>query len=134
MVDGRAVNHQWSKSLEFETRFPLGPRLDVRGVVPAILRDPANSPTPSSGWPALRHAHRLTTPWFRSCNRAFHIDPAQRLDHWCGRCDKCCFIDLILAPFMDRAELVAVFGGREPLEDPRQRGPVPGPAGDWAPG
>ena len=55
---------------------------------------------------------------FRSCNRAFHQDPAQRLDHWCGRCDKCCFIDLVLAPFMDRADLAAVFAGDEPLENP----------------
>ena len=56
-------------------------------------------------------------PWFRSCNRAFHIDPAQRLDHWCGRCDKCCFIDLILAPFLSPPELAAIFGGREPLAE-----------------
>ena len=59
---------------------------------------------------------------FRSCNRAFHQDPAQRLDHWCGRCDKCCFIDLVLAPFMDRADLAAVFGGDEPLDDPANEG------------
>jgi hypothetical protein len=57
-------------------------------------------------------------PVFRSCNRAFHIDPAQRLDHWCGTCDKCCFIDLILAPFMDRAALSDVFDGKEPLDRP----------------
>jgi hypothetical protein len=55
---------------------------------------------------------------FRSCNRAFHQDPARRLDHWCGRCDKCCFVDLVLAPFMDRSDLSAVFGGDEPLENP----------------
>ena len=55
---------------------------------------------------------------FRSCNRAFHQDPAQRLDHWCGRCDKCCFVDLVLAPFMDRVELEAVFAGDEPLQNP----------------
>jgi hypothetical protein len=54
---------------------------------------------------------------FRSCNRAFHLDPARRLDHWCGRCDKCCFIDLILAPFLPAAELSKIFGGREPLAD-----------------
>ena len=47
---------------------------------------------------ALTQYHRT----FRSCNRAFHIDPARRLDHWCGRCDKCGFIDLILAPFLHR--------------------------------
>ena len=55
---------------------------------------------------------------FRSCNRAFHIDPAHRLDHWCGHCDKCCFIDLILAPFLPAADLAAIFGGAEPLADP----------------
>jgi len=55
---------------------------------------------------------------FRSCNRAFHIDPARRLDHWCGRCDKCCFIDLILAPFLPADDLRRIFGGHEPLADP----------------
>ena len=55
---------------------------------------------------------------FRSCNRAFHQDPAQRLDHWCGRCDKCCFVDLVLAPFMGRDQLEAVFAGDEPLQNP----------------
>jgi hypothetical protein len=55
---------------------------------------------------------------FRSCNRAFRIDKAKRLGHWCGRCDKCCFIDLILAPFLSPDQLGQVFGGREPLTDP----------------
>ena len=55
---------------------------------------------------------------FRSCNRAFHQDPARRLDHWCSTCDKCCFIDLVLAPFMDRSELSAIFAGDEPLQQP----------------
>jgi len=54
---------------------------------------------------------------FQSCNRGFHIDPARRLDHWCGRCDKCAFIDLILAPFLPAARLADVFGGHEPLAD-----------------
>ena len=54
---------------------------------------------------------------FRSCNRAFHIDKSVRLDHWCGRCDKCCFIDLILAPFVPAADLERIFGGHEPLAD-----------------
>ena len=55
---------------------------------------------------------------FRSCNRAFHQDPSRRLDRWCGRCDKCCFVDLVLAPFMDRAASASVFAGDEPLENP----------------
>ena len=59
---------------------------------------------------------------FRSCNRAFHIDKSLRLDHWCGHCDKCCFIDLILAPFVAPADLERIFGGHEPLADPDPHG------------
>ena len=46
------------------------------------------------------------------------IDPAKRLDHWCGVCDKCVFIDLVLAPFLEPERLRAVFAGKEPLDDP----------------
>ncbi|HEX4016096.1 MAG TPA: hypothetical protein VHX15_05105, partial [Frankiaceae bacterium] len=40
-----------------------------------------------------------------------------RLDHWCGHCDKCCFIDLVLAPFLTPDELGGIFGGLEPLRN-----------------
>ena len=115
VVDGSAVNHQWSKGDEFERAFQarvdaaIGPGLSVF----SYLRPR------SELWVAEQFA-RLTEyhAAFRSCNRAFHQDPAHRLDHWCGTCDKCCFIDLVLAPFMDRSELSAVFGGHEPLQNP----------------
>jgi hypothetical protein len=112
---GRPVNHQWSKSREFEASF--------RGLLQAqpglpdyfsALRDRTEL------WVADQFA-RLTQyhSTFRSCNRAFHIDPARRMDHWCGECDKCAFIDLILAPFMSREQLAAVFAAEgEPLAKP----------------
>jgi UDP-N-acetyl-alpha-D-muramoyl-L-alanyl-L-glutamate epimerase len=114
---GRPVNHQWSKGIEFEESFArlvadsLGPEIAVF----SYLR------SRSELWVAaqfseLTRYHRV----FRSCNRAFHQNRAARLSHWCGDCDKCCFIDLILAPFMTEAELSQVFDGREPLEDPQQ--------------
>ncbi len=117
--DGRPVNHQYSKSASFEAAF--------RGVLAA---GPAGLPDYFS---ALRDRTELwiagefadLTQYhatFRSCNRAFQLDTRRRLDHWCGQCDKCCFIDLILAPFMSAAALRAVFaadgGGPEPLCDP----------------
>ena len=117
--DGRPVNHQYSKSASFEAAF--------RDVLAA---DPAGLPQYFS---ALRDRTELWVgaefadleqyhPSFRSCNRAFHIDRTRRMEHWCGQCDKCCFIDLILAPFMPADALRAVFaadgGGREPLSDP----------------
>ena len=62
------------------------------------------------GGPRVRRASTQYHGTFRSCNRAFHIDRARRLDHWCGQCDKCCFIDLILAPFLPAEALRRIFG------------------------
>jgi UDP-N-acetyl-alpha-D-muramoyl-L-alanyl-L-glutamate epimerase len=116
---GEPVNHQYSKSAAFEAAF--------RGMLAA---DPSGLPGYFSAlrdrtelwvgekFAALTEYHAT----FRSCNKAFIIDPARRLDHWCGVCDKCAFIDLILAPFMSAEQLRAVFaadgGGGEPLDNP----------------
>jgi hypothetical protein len=54
---------------------------------------------------------------FRSCNRAFAQLRGQRATNWCGECDKCLFINLILAPFLSRDDLRAIFHA-EPLSDP----------------
>ncbi len=120
---GRAINHQYSKSAAFEEAFrsvlaQAGPRLP--GYFSA-LRDR------SELWVARQFAG-LTQyhSTFRSCNRAFHLDPARRLDHWCGQCDKCVFIDLILAPFLPADGLAQIFAGREPLADPDPHGELAG--------
>jgi hypothetical protein len=113
--DGRTVNHQWSKSEDFELR--LRAALDA-----AFTRPPAYFSylrARSELWIAREFAgHRRYHDTFRSCNKAFRINPATRLDHWCGTCDKCCFIDLILAPFLTPAQLGEIFDGREPLDQP----------------
>jgi UDP-N-acetyl-alpha-D-muramoyl-L-alanyl-L-glutamate epimerase len=117
--NGRPVNHQWSKSAAFEASFR-----ELLQAGPAGLPDYFSELRDRTElWVADRFAqltqyHRT----FRSCNRAFHIDVSKRLDHWCGQCDKCCFIDLILAPFLPAEQLRAVFaadgGGAEPLDNP----------------
>jgi UDP-N-acetyl-alpha-D-muramoyl-L-alanyl-L-glutamate epimerase len=120
---GRAINHQYSKSIFFEAAFR-----SVLAETSPGLPDYFSMLRPFSElWVAQRFA-RLTQyhSTFRSCNRAFHIDPARRLDHWCGQCDKCCFIDLILAPFLPAADLDQIFAGREPLADPDPHGELAG--------
>jgi hypothetical protein len=111
-ANGSPVNHQYSKSGAFEGGF----REVLAGALgPDFAYFSALRPF-SELWVARRFA-ALTQyhDTFRSCNRAFHIDKTLRLDHWCGRCDKCCFIDLILAPFVPAADLERIFGGHEPL-------------------
>ena len=111
-VDGRSINHQWSKSLDFEAAFRDVLAESVEGFSYFSALRPYSELWVAERFAALTDYHHA----FRSCNRAFTLDPARRLDHWCGECDKCCFIDLILAPFMDRTALQQVFGGHEPLD------------------
>ena len=113
-VNGAPVNHQYSKSGSFEAAF--------RGVLAGSLGPDFAYFSALRPFSELWVAQRFTAltqyhDTFRSCNRAFHIDKSRRLDHWCGRCDKCCFIDLILAPFLPAADLERIFGGHEPLAD-----------------
>jgi hypothetical protein len=115
LIEGREVNHQWSKSWAFEQAFAkvLSQRVPSVGYF-SLLR-PC-----SELWVAQRFAKlRAFHPYFRSCNRSFTLDPSRRMEAWCGVCDKCAFIDLILAPFLSPAELSAIFDGAEPLENPQ---------------
>jgi len=113
LVGGRVVNHQWSKGVEFEEGFRgVVARHGVGAEYFSMLRS-ASELWVAQRFAALTRYHHV----FRSCNRAFYLDPALRLDRWCGECDKCCFVDLVLAPFMERTELEAVFAGREPLDN-----------------
>jgi UDP-N-acetyl-alpha-D-muramoyl-L-alanyl-L-glutamate epimerase len=113
---GRPVNHQFSKSEQFEAAFR-----DVLAQSPAPLpeyfswlRDRTELWV-GREFAALEAYHGS----FRSCNKAFYTERARRLDHWCGQCDKCCFIDLILAPFLPKEALCCIFAATgEPLDDP----------------
>ena len=120
--DGRPVNHQFSKSEEFEAAF--------RGVLADQGSGRARKPDLPDYFSWLRDRTEL---WvgerfaalgqyhasFRSCNKAFYTERARRFAHWCGQCDKCAFIDLILAPFLPAETLRQIFAvAGEPLEDP----------------
>ncbi len=110
---GRPINHQWSKSLAAEIL--LADAIDEVVsplVVASFLR------ARSELWVAERFSHlERYHHVFRSCNRAFAQDPSRRAASWCNECDKCLFIDLVLAPFLERESLAGIFHG-EPLADP----------------
>src|SRR5262249_34083156 len=79
--DARPRNTQYSKSASFEAAFRA-----VLDAAPqslpeyfSALRDRTELWV-GEEFAALEAYHGT----FRSCNRAFHIDPARRLDHWCG--------------------------------------------------
>lgn len=111
---GRGINHQWSKSYAAEVALgaAVGESMSQALRVASFLRDR------SELWVAkvfseLSSYHGV----FRSCNRAFRQIAAERSTGWCGECDKCLFINLMLAPFLGRAALREIFHG-EPLANP----------------
>jgi hypothetical protein len=110
------VNHQWSKSLDAEILIAdaLTERLGDQLTVASFLRDRSEIWV-AKNFSELPQYHHV----FRSCNRAFAQARDRRLDTWCGECDKCLFINLMLAPFLSRADLVDIFH-HEPLSDERR--------------
>jgi UDP-N-acetyl-alpha-D-muramoyl-L-alanyl-L-glutamate epimerase len=116
VVDGVGINHQYSKSLEFEIDFAA---YLATQITPSIAYFSLLRPLPEIEI-ARRFAQRPQYfGIFRSCNTAFRQSPAERGRHWCGDCPKCRFVFLALAPFVAKNRLVAIFG-RNLLDDDNQ--------------
>ena len=118
VVDGVEVNHQYSKSLEFEllTRDLIAGRIDPGLVYGSALRPYSEL--------AIAHAFARMTEYhatFCSCNTVDRQRDAAG-DGWCGECPKCRFVGLMLAPFVEPEALPAIIG-RDMFADPGQ---VPG--------
>lgn len=100
-VPGTNINHQYSKSIEFEH--------DFRNYVAANLNDnvqyfsflrPLNELQIAKLFSRCQDYH----PVFRSCN------VGSKTDSWCGHCPKCLFTWIILSPFLSREKLITIFG------------------------
>jgi UDP-N-acetyl-alpha-D-muramoyl-L-alanyl-L-glutamate epimerase len=115
--DGQAVNHQWSKSWEFEQSFAAWLRSHVAADLNycSLLR-------PLSELAVTRLFAREVRydGVFSSCNRNFRILGPRPADRWCGQCPKCHFVFLALAPFVTKPRLLGIFG-RNLLDDEAQQ-------------
>jgi UDP-N-acetyl-alpha-D-muramoyl-L-alanyl-L-glutamate epimerase len=105
---GLSINHQWSKSLQFEEllRSTLSAGGGDSDSYFSLLR-------PLTEVEIARRFAKLHQYFeaFTSCNRAFALDENRRALAWCRKCAKCQFVFLIMAPFVSRIELERVFGG-----------------------
>ncbi len=116
VAEGREVNHQYSKSFEFEQALS---QFIERHVVQCVRYFSLLRPL-SEVAIARRFAHHAAYfPVFRSCNAAFRQSAERRATKWCCDCPKCRFVYLALAPFVERQLLIATFG-RDMLDDPAQ--------------
>lgn len=102
-VAGQDVNHQYSKSFEFEQDFHSYEEKYLRSGVYyfSFLR-----PLSEFQIAKMFVSHEKYLPVFRSCNLGSKVSP----DIWCGECPKCLFVCLILSPFLSPSKLRSVFG------------------------
>ncbi len=100
-VLGQDINHQYSKSLEFEN--------DFRAYVKAYLGEsfnyfsflrPLNELQIAQQFSFFPQYHKV----FRSCN------VGSKTDSWCCACAKCLFAYTILSPFLPPEKLQEYFG------------------------
>lgn len=109
-VAGQNVNHQYSKSFEFEQDFHS---YEERFLKTGISYFSFLRPLSEFQIAKMFVSHRKYLPVFRSCNLGSKVSP----DIWCGECPKCLFVSTILSPFLSRKELTGIFG-RDMLDDP----------------
>jgi hypothetical protein len=103
--NGVSVNHQWSKGLEFERTLAAHMRTEVAQDLNyfSLLR-------PLSELAIAKVFSRMPEYFdvFVSCNRYYRRTGGT--PSWCGECDKCRFVFLILAPWLSPEALVPIFG------------------------
>ena len=101
---GHPVNHQYSKSLRFETAFRDYSQKYLTPFIPPIEYFSLLRPLYELQIAALFANYPQYFPLFRSCNRGAPTNS------WCGHCPKCLFVFLILCPFLKREQLLGIFG------------------------
>ena len=100
-VPGTNINHQYSKSIEFER--------DFRNYIAENINDEVQyfsflRPLSELQIASLFAQCEAYHPVFRSCN------VGSKTDSWCGHCPKCLFTWIILSPFLSKEKLIAIFG------------------------
>lgn len=102
-VVGNTVNHQYSKSYEFENDFNYYVdnyfKIDIKYF--SFLR-PLNELQIAHIFSKYKKYHNV----FKSCNVGSKKEPWE----WCCNCSKCLFVYIILNPFLEEQEMINMFG------------------------
>ncbi|MFA5023677.1 MAG: UDP-N-acetylmuramoyl-L-alanine--D-glutamate ligase [Patescibacteria group bacterium] len=103
---GEEINHQYSKSLEFEN--------DLRDYLKNFVTPDINYFSLLRQFSELKITKLFSKqekyfPTFSSCNRNFSFTKKAH-PRWCGECPKCLFAFSQLAAFVDRQKLIKIFG------------------------
>lgn len=103
---GEVINHQWSKSEEFEKLF--------KNYLDHYITPNISYYSPLRSMSELQVTEEFVKfpqyfKVFSSCNRNFRIN--EKADRrWCGECPKCLFVFIMLSAFLPKEEVLDIFG------------------------
>ena len=101
-VEGKKINHQYSKSFEFEQDFrEYADKYLKADVYYFSMLRPLNELQIAMLFAKNEEYHKI----FRSCNVGSKSIPWK----WCGNCPKCLFVYIILSPFLYKNKLIEIF-------------------------
>lgn len=105
---GKTVNHQWSKSFEFENEFRKYSKKYLAGNIEyfSFLR-----PLYEIQIAKIFSRYPQYFSSFLSCNEAYKTASGTEkpTGKWCGNCSKCLFVYAILYPFLKEKQLLKIF-------------------------
>ncbi len=105
---GKTINHQWSKSFEFENKFRNYSKKYLAKNIEyfSLLR-----PLYEIQIAKLFSKYPKYFPVFLSCNEAYKTASGTKkpTKKWCGKCSKCLFAFIVLYPFLKEKELLKIF-------------------------
>ncbi|MDP2649698.1 MAG: hypothetical protein Q8P10_02540 [bacterium] len=103
---GETINHQWSKSIEFEKLFQDYVNKYISNNISyySMLR-----PFSEIKIAELFSKYPQYFPLFSSCNRNFTIQNKNMNDKWCNKCPKCVFVFTLLAAVISKKDLLGIF-------------------------
>ncbi|MCL5011069.1 MAG: UDP-N-acetylmuramoyl-L-alanine--D-glutamate ligase [Patescibacteria group bacterium] len=103
---GEIINHQWSKSQEFEELFQ---NYVNNFITPDIKYFSLLRPFYEIRIARMFSEHKKYFPYFSSCNQNFRANRQRGGPLWCGKCPKCVFAFTLLSAFISKKELLGVF-------------------------
>ena len=115
---GLTINHQWSKSFEFEKLFQ---DYVSNFISPDVFYFSLLRPFYEIRIAKMFSGFRKFFPYFSSCNKNFKIKHSKdntsiyqfarisKLRLWCGQCPKCVFVFTLLSAFLTKKDLIDIF-------------------------